>query len=272
MVMPSEILQMERDFLSGKNPLAYLPLCQALRRQNNFSRALDLCLRGLAGDPDSVAGRTLHARLLADLGRYEEGLREIARVEPMAPDAMGLLGEKARILIRLRRLDEARAVLAILNRRNPLAPDVQVLNDALRQSERTQPRGTGSSSADAVPRIVRRSSAEILADLLKEMRSLVKIVGGAVIPLGVGDPAVEGRVEHAELALDYYRDVTAASRDLEIGRMRMGFLETEQVQLIVLVRGKALVAISFEPMANFGKVYHRFAFAVDRLLPESSAS
>ncbi|MBI5153965.1 tetratricopeptide repeat protein [Candidatus Poribacteria bacterium] len=67
----AELAKLEADFASGRNPLAYIPLCQALRRQRRYTEALEACQRGLRSDPNSVAGRTMLARLLADLGRYE---------------------------------------------------------------------------------------------------------------------------------------------------------------------------------------------------------
>ena len=64
MAVTSEFYQLESDFLTGRNPLAYIPLCHALRRQKNYTRAYELCQRGIRNDPKSVAGRTLLARLL----------------------------------------------------------------------------------------------------------------------------------------------------------------------------------------------------------------
>lgn len=270
MAQPAEIAQLERDFLTGKNPLAYIPLCQALRRGQHFSRALDICQRGLAHDPDSIAGRTLHARLLADLGHYEDALREISKAELSAPDAVGLQIEKARCLLRLQRNGEASSVLDKLNTSSPMNPEVQNLNRQLRDRERANSRQSLSSvSVERLPRVFRRNCQEVLNSVIDEMHSMVKVVSAAVIPTGAGEPAVEGDAMHAEAAYEFYRGISIACKDLESGQMRVGLMETDQIQLIVLVRDKTIVSISFEPTPNFGKIYHRLVTVVGQLMPEA---
>lgn len=269
MSTPSDVIQLERDFLSGRNPLGYLPLCQALRRQKNYARALEICARGLARDPDSVAGRTMHVRLLGDLGRYEEALREIARVETRVPDAMGLTVEKARCLVKLRRLDEARSVLDRLSARNPMAPEVQDLTAALSRAHRQQTSGNNSSSMVEIPRILRTNTGEVLAALLSEMRQLVNIKSAAVIPTAAGIPALEGDPMQGEVAYEFYKEAGIACSELEAGKVHLGIIETDNLQIIVLVRQKAIVAISFEPTMNLGKILHRFQIVVGQLLPDA---
>jgi tetratricopeptide (TPR) repeat protein len=269
MALPAELAQIETDFLSGRNPLAYIPLCHALRRQKQYMRALELCQRGLAGDPHSIAGRTLYSRLLADLGHYEEALREITKAEASAPDAMGLMVEKARCLIRLKRIDEAEKTLGRLAERNPLDPEVQLLNTQLRQLRGQTSSRASRESQDAGARTIRLDNREILARLLQEMRVQVRVLSCAVVPTGAGEPALEGDPSAAEAAYAFYRGVSAAARDLGEPSMRVGLLETENAQLIVLVRRNTLVSICVEPTPRFGKIYHRFLTAVSHLLPEA---
>ena len=103
-ITPSDIARLEADFKSGRNPLAYIPLCQALRRTKRYARALEVCSAGLRGDKNSVAGRTLYCRLLGDLGRYQDAFTELEKALKEAPDSMGLLTEKARSMFRAARL------------------------------------------------------------------------------------------------------------------------------------------------------------------------
>ena len=265
--MPSNIEQMERDFFSGRNPLAYIPLCQALRKQKNVLRALDLCQRGLAGDPHSIAGRTLHARLLADLGHYEDALKEIRHAEAQDPEALGLLTEKVRCLVKLHRMDEARPIMETLNRRNPMGADVQHLNSVVIKEEKDARNSMASVPVQRVSRIFRHSPRDLLDSVRENMRGAVPIQSCAVIPTGAGEPAVEGNTLHVEAAYAFYKGASTAFRDLEAGSMRVGLIETNEVQLIVLVREKILVSLSFEPTPSFGKVFHRFVNVVGQLLP-----
>lgn len=267
----ADLDQLERDFLSGRNPLAYIPLCSNLRRQKNYARALDVCRRGLAADPDSTAGRTLHARILSDMGRYEEALQEITKVEPRAPDAAGLATEKARALIELGRLDEARSIIEELRRRNLMGVDLQVLQGELRQKERNLTPTTRSApeSGDSIAQ--RRPNQETLKLLLKEMKPLAQVRSAAIIPLAAGDPALEGNPVDAEVAYEHYRGIMGALKDMEQGALRMSFIETAESQLIVLVRRTVLVSLSFDPTPNFGKIYHRFPLIVAQHWPDVPA-
>lgn len=273
MALPSEIIQLERDFFSGRNPLAYIPLCQALRRRKEYVRALDVCQRGLAGDPDSLAGRRLLAQLLIELGHYEEALREIGRAEANAPDAAGLLVVKTNCLIRLGRFDEAEAALERLRSKNLMAPDVQMLSNLLREQRRDQRGGVRAPTGMEAPiRAYRKNNREILDSIREEMASLVKLQCVAVIPVGAGEPALEGNPLHGEAAYEFFRSTSTACRELESGGVKMGFLETPGVQLIVLVRKEAIVAVSFGPAQNFGKVLHRLTSIIGPLMRDTTPS
>lgn len=268
MALGPELTQLEKDFLSGRNPLAYIPLCQALRKQKLYARALELCQRGLAGDPNSVAGRTLFARLLSDAGNYEDSLREVARMELQAPGAMGLLTEKARALIHLKRFPEAEETLRLLDAQNPLDPQVQMLKTQYRQAVSSISHGVATQSRDAVPRLMRLNSRDILENIVREMKGVAKLHSCAVIPIGHGEPALEGQPVPAETAYTFYREATQASTELDSGKMRLGIVETAETQLIVLVRHSYIVAFSCEPTQNLGKTLHRLQVVVGQMLPE----
>ncbi len=269
MAIPSDYdpARLESDFLSGKNPLAYIPLCNALRKQKKYSRALEICHRGLAGDPESVAGRVIYARLLGDSGRYQDALAEIQRVENKAPDALGLMVEKAKCLIHLRRIEEARATLDELDKRNPFDPQVQMLETQYRQVKGQQQESNQRQSRSSGHRRLKLRNQEILDRILAEMRSLADIISCAVVPIRAGDPALHGTPEPAECAYEFYKEAMEACGELDCGGVEIGLIETENSQLIVLVRREHLVSFSMRPTANFGKVLYRLQMAVSRLLP-----
>ncbi len=262
----AELRQLEASFLSGKNPRAYLPLCQALRRMKRYRKALEICERGLAADANSTAGQTLHARLLIDLGHYEDALRGIARAEQAAPDAMGLLLEKARVLILLHRYPEAREIMGQLTARNPMSADVQVLARMLADAERGQ-RFRTQASTDIVPRLYRKSPRDILEAILAEMKTHVTFQSAALIPTEAGEPALVGNPAHAESALAAIHGMTESCRDLEQGTPRRIILETATLQLIVLVRGGYIGSFSLDQTRNFGKIYSRLMAVAHQIIP-----
>ncbi|MBI1292625.1 tetratricopeptide repeat protein [bacterium] len=270
MVQPADLQQLEKDFLSGKNPLAYIPLCIALRRQKQFARALEVCQRGLGGDPSSLAGRTLLARLLSDLGHYEDALKEIVRAEAFAPEANGLMVEKARCMIRLKRVEEAEAIITKLDHRNPMDPQVQLLNNQLRQL-RTHAKGgtTHGVSRDEVPRFVRMTNREIMDLIKRELRGHAAILSLAVIPMGAGEPALEGDATVAESAYQFWKEGNVCCQELDCGRIKLGILETDKMQMFVLVKRQTLLALCIQPSPNIGKIYHRFLLVAGQLIPDA---
>lgn len=270
MAVVSELFQLESDFLSGRNPLAYIPLCHALRRQKKYVQALELCQRGVSRNPTSVAGRTLLARLLGDLGRYEDALREIAKVEVQAPAAMGILIEKAKCLIRLRKLMEADATLQKLNSLNPLDAQVQLLNRGLSEIRKHEMLSTPLPMKSGFMRKSSMTSREILEHVRDEMKAHCSILCVAVIPKGAGEPAIEGKEAAAQIAYVFYRDAMKACKDLDVGEVRLGIVETAEVQLIVLVRQGSLVSLAIQSTPSLGKILYRFQTVVGELVNQVS--
>jgi tetratricopeptide (TPR) repeat protein len=270
MAVTSEFYQLESDFLTGRNPLAYIPLCHALRRQKNYTRAYELCQRGIRNDPKSVAGRTLLARLLSDLGRYEDALKEIARVEADAPEAMGILIEKAKCLIRLRRLMEAEITLEVLNSKNPMDPQVQVLNRGLNELRKHELMATPIPIRSGFQRRPIFTSRQLLDSVREQMTGHCKIRSFAVIPTGAGAPALEGEEMTADVAFQFYREATVACKDLSVGAIRLGIIETDNVQLIVLVRQGYLVSLAIQPTPSLGRILYRFQTVIGELLAGDS--
>ena len=268
MATTEELVKIEKDFLSGRNPLGFIPLCTALRKNRMFTRALDLCQTGLRQVPESVAGRSLLAGLHADLGHYEEALKEIARVKSKTEDSHKLLMEEARCLIKLNRLDEAAAVIRVLDARNPLDGQVQLLNSELRRDSLSRvvalpgtvlPASSNFSNAATI------SPDIILEVILQDKEPTTVVIGAAVIPQGAGAPAVHGDVLTAEATYAFYQESSLCCDELDAGKLQMGVIETTACQLIVLVRPGILISYCIQPSPNLGKVLHRLQNVVAKL-------
>lgn len=268
---PNELSRLEQEFASGRNPLAYIPLCQALRRGRNYQQALDVCLAGLRTDGSSVAGRTLLCRLYGDLGRYGDALRESDAALVDAPEAMGLLVERTRALIKLRRTDEAAESLDLLNRRNPLDPQVQLLNTMFKQLRGSRERAA-LATVSAAPRAQHLSNGEIARRLQEAIGNLAPVHSIAVIPLDAGEPAVLGEVGAAEASLLFCQEVSLAAIELDQGNLMLGVLETERRELLVALRRRLVIGLSTQTGGAFGKVLHRFQLFLTQLFPDGGAS
>lgn len=263
----NEVQQLEADFLSGRNPLSYIPLCQALRRHRQYSRALEICQRGLAGDPDSVAGRTLLARLFADVGRYQDCLAEVERAETRAPDAMGLLIEKARAQIHLHLAREAEETLHRLDARNPMDPTVQQLHAQFQAMRRaTQNLSPAASGQTPLPRFDWRPE-EVLGAVRRHIGELGTLQTLALLSLTSGQSLIQGDSRAAEAAERIYHETDLAFGEMDQGMFQLGVVElTKALVMIFRWRGKLLV-VSVDPTANFGKLYVRINTVLNQLLP-----
>ncbi len=262
-----ELEKLDQDFRSGRNPMAYIPLSQALRRQRRFAEALDVCQRGLSTDVRSVAGRIQLARLLADTGRYDDAMQEISKAESFgAIGAMGLLVEKTRCLIKLKRLEEAEVCLRELELRNPLDPQVQVLKNEFRTH---RPSTVVHRSQDAVPlrgALVLQMD-EIVQGLKKQISSLGKVFAVALLDLDSGKSSVEGSDEIAEIAARFHEEASVACYELDQGLLNYGLIETSKTLVMVVQRQRRLLILGVDPQINFGKLQHRVQLVVRQHLP-----
>lgn len=267
-----ELARLEADFRSGRNPLAYIPLCQALRRQKQYIKALEFCQKGLLGDSNSIAGRTLWCRLLIDNGRYREAHRALEDALEFAPGSMGLLTEYARVLILLKQDEDAEQVVDELNRRNPLDPQVQILYRQFRKLRARAEEKSARTSSIVIPKAAFLSTTEILRKMTESLSSLVPVEGAAVVPMDAGEPAVTGEVEGAEAALLFSQEATLACYELDQGDFRLAVLDTERRTLFVAVRQRMILSMTVQPQVNIGKVLHRFQLFLSQLFPDQPTS
>ena len=125
----SEIAKLKEVYQSSKNPLAYIPYADALRRSGALNLALEVCREGLQNDSYSVTGRTLLGKILYDMGRYDEALEELGYVLQYARDAFGANLLMARIMVKKMEFNEALDIVKNLKMLNPKEPDVLALED-----------------------------------------------------------------------------------------------------------------------------------------------
>lgn len=260
-----DLARLEADFLSGRNARAYLPLCTALRRQRRFARALELCQKGLSADSGSVAGRTLLARLLADLGRYDESLQEIARGEALDPAATGLQIEKARCFLRLHMMEEARELIDELVALHPIDPQIKMLATEMRQM--TSGGGGRETRHSGMVRMISTQAEDILPLIQAQVAPLGAVKSAAIVDLDSDKTVVEGEESVVPLLEEHYGELSEACAELDQGTTHFLMIELEKALLLVFRRDRRLAILAMEPGVNFGKLMHRLAAVLNQHLP-----
>lgn len=267
-----ELAKLEADFASGRNPLAFVPLATGLRRERRLGEALDVCQRGLERNPQSLAGRTLRARLLNDLGRYRDALSEATRAEAALGEAMGLSVERVRALIHLDELETARTALGKLETANLVAPEVQMLRGELRAREAQLAPLTVRTSQAAAPRL-RSAPVDELAGLLADaVEPLCKVYCCAACDLDSGKYGIEGRRLVLENAEELFQELVTCCHEMEGGTLRVVTVETRSALTVITQRNRRLVVLSVDPAVNFGRFLHRMNLVLQQHAPVALSS
>ncbi|MCC5874904.1 MAG: tetratricopeptide repeat protein [Candidatus Sumerlaeia bacterium] len=273
MAASQEIEHLEKEFQSGRNPMAFIPLCQALRQRGSHSRALEFCNRGLEKNPESMAGQTMRARLLNDLGHHEDALKTTDAALVNHPTVMGLLVEKARALLAMTSYEAVEPIISQLNNMNPMDPQVKEMSS---QWKRALALGTAQhSGVQQLPtefskpkpqKEIELTYSEIAEEIRREVASLCAVHSCSVIPRGAGDPGLVGEPSVAEAGFAFFKGVDKSCEELDNGAMVTGVMETDKMTVIVLVRTDSIVTLGIEPSGQFGKILFRMQNVVDRYL------
>jgi tetratricopeptide (TPR) repeat protein len=125
-----------------RHPLAFIPRAEALRTGGWLAQALDVCQRGLAASPATVAGRLLLARILVDMGKYAPAEAECEAVLTQARQSV--CARRLLVKVFLHRHKFARAVALIEELKAETGDDAE-LAKALERAQRGLRDGHDSS-------------------------------------------------------------------------------------------------------------------------------
>ncbi|MDK2970324.1 MAG: hypothetical protein PWP23_79 [Candidatus Sumerlaeota bacterium] len=260
-----EFRKLVDDFASGRNPKAYLPVCQHLRRARRYAEALDFCQRGLAHDERSLAGRVMLARLNADLGRYEDALEEVLKTEEYAPDELSLLVVKCQCQIRLRQIEEAAETYRQLDSLHPFDPQVKMLAAELRAArEQAPPRSSGEVALPVVPLFLPLD--EIARMVLRQLEPIAKVHTIGIVDLDSGRTHSEGSDVLVETVEGLFHELSVSLAETEHGIICFGVLEIQKMLVLLFHRDRRMVVLAIDPETNFGKVYHRIVAVLNQYL------
>lgn len=252
-----EIDKLAADFRSGRNPMAFLPLCSALRRERRFAEALEVCQTGIART-GAASGQRMRARLLADLGRYDEGL---AVLEALEGGGAGAAAEKARCLIALHRFDEAGRLLEEAERAHPMDPSLQAMRAELRAARERVP-AAAAPAARAEP----LTMEEACAALRRQIAPLGKVLTLALLDLDTGKSVVEGETDVLESAEVLHMENAQACSDLDFGELSSTTVELEQGWVLVVRERRRMAVLVFESGASYGKWHHRVRAVLEQVM------
>lgn len=162
-LLPME--ELRRRYLSGREPLAYLPYANALLNDRQFTQALDICLRGLEQRP-SMGGRRLLAQIYLGMGRYPDAIQVLQDMINEGSEAFGAQFLLAKTYARCGRWKDAEELLRRLTEQNPSDAEVvrllQKVQSELEMSEQLTPIEIESSPepVDAQEQLRRHFSAQ----------------------------------------------------------------------------------------------------------------
>lgn len=236
----------------GNNPLAYIPFASALRKHGALNRALEVCKEGLIHDSYSVTGRTLLARILYDMARYDRALEELGVALQLAPDAFGANLLMARILAKKREFHEALDILENVKKMNPFDTDLLELEARLHSkifSIETK------GDADARRKNGKEqglSLDERINELLEHLRK-----SPGVIRFNFSKKPTKEEAEKAKLfdpAMDLYLTLDGITGEKGVGGVKSMIFEMEGANLLIYSFEGSLLNILLEPGENIGKL------------------
>ncbi len=264
------IARLEADVRAGRNPRAWIPLSQELRRQNKYPEALVVCHDGLSADQGSVAGVTELVRVLGDMGRYGEALQQIERLERRKPGssslAHGLLLQKLRCQIRLLQVDEAEFSLSEMERSQPFDPALNALRAEVRHLRALRPAKAAPSSSDT-PAPVGLVASDFIRALRSQVRPLGKVLAVALVDRENKQSVVEGDDHLAELAARLEVEIVEACADLGHGTPAYQLVETTEILVVLVRKGEKVLVLATDPGINFGRVHHIVTRMTGQQLP-----
>jgi tetratricopeptide (TPR) repeat protein len=233
----------------GKNPLAYIPYANGLRRAGALPLALEVCKAGLYSDSYSVTGRTLLARILYDIGRYDAALGELGNVLQIAPDAYGANFLMARILAKKREYNDAMEIIENLKKINAQDEEFKRLESFVH--EQIYAMETSADFLETAKFVKPVSIDERVNELLNHLRNCPGVIRFNFSKLPEGK-------ENAGKDLDPIRflftSVNNILKDNKMGALSHFMVQVEEGALLMYYLEGSLLNIVVNSEVNVGKL------------------
>lgn len=246
----ADISELQLIFELGRNPLAYIPYAEALRNSGHLNLALDVCKSGITLDETSITGRTLLARILYDMGRYDDALEDLANVLQKAHEAFGANLLMAKILTKKREYHDAMDIVQTIKHLNPHDTDLKELREFLHSQIFSME--TRGDLSDNTPVPYKSSSFDARVDeLFRHLRSLPEVMNFSFTKLP-GDKVEEE--DDTDQVRNFFVMINRIAKKGNIGALEQVMIEMERSSLLMFCVEGSLLKIVLKPGVNLGRL------------------
>lgn len=206
-------------------------------------------------------------RLLCDLGRYDEALREADNALGRGIESLGLKVERARCLVKMRYLEEASQAVDLLNQEDPLDAHVQAVTGEFRRLEREKRTVVPGRAGAQVPPTPATRSFEILAETFHEEISKFAALGPVgFFDLDSGKKKAWGDDAVVDAAEEVFQETALACLDLDEGFVSEMVIEMSSASVMIVQKARLVAVVTFGSDVNHGKLHHRMNFVMEQLV------
>lgn len=251
--------ELKQYYEQGKNPLAYIPYAEALRKENLLTQALEICIGGIKQDSYSVTGRTLLAKIFFDMGRYESAITELKIALKIAPDAFGPNLMLAKTLLKQRNTTDASEILHKLESQKPNDPEVRHIREEFSRflsGVDTQVVSTKGEKKNVETKPITEQSFNIESKI-----GLIKTLSKSYPEIvNIEFAKLNNNVEKGQDTQDinsihsFFLFSKKTLKEQHIGDFTKGFIETSRNFILFFEINSYLVFITTNPTTRFGRL------------------
>ena len=255
---PMTLNELKLLFESGKEPMSYLPYAEALRASGALAQALEICRIGLVQDPRTMSGQILLAKILFDMGRYDNALDELGNVLQLAHDAYGANLLMAKILAKKREYHDAYDIVNMLKKMNPTDTELLEIEEFL-HTQIFSMETRADLSDKRLSSFKSRSIDARINELLKQLQGFSGVLrfSFSKLPVGEAEP-----MEDSDPGRQYFLKVSHSAGRANVGALKHVFLEMEKGALFMSYVEGSLLQIFARKDVNLGKL----RLQVDKIL------
>jgi tetratricopeptide (TPR) repeat protein len=263
---PDNLREIEAIYLEGRSSTAYIPYARALREAKAFAKALEVCLRGLENDSDSLTGRLLLSEIYMDMGRYDSALGALSQAESLAPHSYRVNLMLLRVLLKRRDFQRALEILESLKQEYPFDKELMRIRATITDELEKESTSHDSESKPKETHTIRlRDRLNSLSNALKEEKCVCDFLISEL-----GEKGSVARKSHLltprlKVLRELAQQLSAEFARLGRGLLRHGVVETEKGYVLLYIFEPRFLAIVTDSSANLGKL----RYTIESLLSDN---
>jgi predicted regulator of Ras-like GTPase activity (Roadblock/LC7/MglB family) len=258
------IIKCQKILEADPNSQIFAALADAYRKKGLFSKAFEICSKGIEGHPDYSSAFIVMAKISLDQGNHSEAAYQLQKAIAVGGRTRSVDVLEAEILIMQGQLNRARHILEKLHISDPRNDTV---NNLILKLEVTIPE---EKSRPAMPVAYEQAGQKQdtpppakhkynLSHALSIIKILPRVLG--VVAVAKNGMVVEGhfdglisREELGALATAAYDGASQAISRIHFGEPKEILVEAEQSKLWIFDRGRLLVVIATRDDINLGSL------------------